>query len=532
VVVHAWSLLGERKSFDERSFCGESSDGFLAEARVARMPGLKALALEAQEHFESIITTWYDARYGAGWSDMRGGPKHDSTRRFLSQWYKLSIGHGMLRRWYRGESREPNATVWMEVSPRASLRAQRRSPPPLAIVRMRPDHLLLARWNLTRAAAEFMARRPTRASGGTFIAVWGPNFDSFCSDRLCPDTFTEVPKSLSCYGHFRLDDQFAFGTPEAMDAYAAPYHPYSRDGLQPVYKCSGWNYLLFTHALVLFTGAEPYVTTTIMLGGLVEIGAHQSRGGTFGSLGLPGSCGHRLGHDPIRAVYLSGLDEGRNFTAQQQRNRGQSPGRGKAFLEYTEEVVPYGPVRDQGSLKGLSERAFFEARDAKLATRAPGFSDDFDTRVRVPGPFVNDKEDPSDNSSFRTAMRHVVDSPPSALMLDAEGRRVRANRRLRHGLSFSELCAPVYYFPRTGIFILRTHEAWRRAAALALKYVRGACAPWQQRDHDNKGSTCSDTRRPPEAFSNDSRISSVLHHPSGPCECGPAFALEPHSTSR
>jgi hypothetical protein len=237
VFVHGWSILGKRNTFHEKSLDSES-DGSLAETRLSRMPGLKALALEPQEDFDSIVTHWYDARYGVGWAEMRGGAAHDSTRRFLSQWYKVSVGHGMLRRWYKGEAREPNSTVWSEARPAALFGGQRRSIPPLAIVRMRPDHLLHVRWNLTRAAAEFMSRRPSRASGGTFLAVWGPSSKTFCTDRLCPDTFNEAPSGLSCFGQQRLDDQFAFGTPEAMDAYTAPYHPYSRDGMNLFCFCN------------------------------------------------------------------------------------------------------------------------------------------------------------------------------------------------------------------------------------------------------------------------------------------------------
>ena len=98
VFVHAWSLQGSRKSFDERNLSDES-DGSLAESRVSLMPGLKAFALEAQEDFRSIYKVWYDARYGNGWTDS-----HDGAYRFLSQWYKVSVGHGMLRRWYKGDS--------------------------------------------------------------------------------------------------------------------------------------------------------------------------------------------------------------------------------------------------------------------------------------------------------------------------------------------------------------------------------------------------------------------------------------------
>jgi len=196
-------------------------------------------------------------------------------------------------------------------------------------------------------------------------------------------------------------------------------------------------------------------------------------------------------------------------------------------LEYTEEEVAYGPVRDNGSVKGLKEVAFYEAHHNKQRTRFAGFSDDFEIEERIPGPF-KDSGDCGEATPYCASFRHIVDSPPSAPMRDAEGRPVRADRRLRLGLSFSELCAPVYYFVRTGILILRTHEAWRRAASLALKYEQGVCAPMQQRDNE-EGSTCSDARRPLRALAQDGRVTSVLHPPNGPCECGPRFALEPRS---
>lgn len=249
VFVHAWSLKGSRKSFDERNL-NDESDGSLAEARVSRMPGLKAFALEAQEDFVEIYKVWYDARYGEGWSGSQ------SAYRFLSQWYKLSVGHGMLRRWCKGDPREPNTVVWAEPKPQDLYGAQKWFKPPLAIVRLRPDHLLHVRWNLTRAAAEFMARRPTRASGGTFLAVWGPQSRLICSDRLCPDTFNEKRSALACFGQHTIDDQFAFGIPEAFDAYAAPYHPYSRAGTLFSYiVCINWPLVSSNFTIICSCGA-------------------------------------------------------------------------------------------------------------------------------------------------------------------------------------------------------------------------------------------------------------------------------------
>jgi hypothetical protein len=259
------------------------------------------------------------------------------------------------------------------------------------------------------------------------------------------------------------------------------------------------------------------------------VGAYQSRGGVFGTLGIPGSCAHRLGHYPVRAVYLSGLDSGRNFTRHQQPNRGRNRGLGKAFLEYTEEDVAYGPVvRDQASTKGLSELAMFEARYAQIAAKTPGSSGVFVSKGLVPGPFVDDTDKRS-GSPFLTSLRHVAESPPNYPVRDADGHLVRESRNFRLGLSFSELCAPVYYFIRTGILILRIHEAWSRTADMGLKLELGACAPLLKRDKANLNSTCSDARRISHESAQDSRVSSLLYPQKGLCDCGPAFVLEPRS---
>jgi len=154
--------------------------------------------------------------------------------------------------------------------------------PPLAIVRLRPDHLLTVSWNLTRAAMEFSGRAAAAASGGNFVALWGPTSHSeTCGPMICPNTKTTPPKSKissarereigtppqdwssvsspsppeaagahrKCYINGRLDDGFAFGTPHAMDGYAAPYHPYQS-------KC-----------------CEEYLTSTLPLAGLTQVRA-------------------------------------------------------------------------------------------------------------------------------------------------------------------------------------------------------------------------------------------------------------------
>ena len=265
------------------------------------------------------------------------------------------------------------------------------------------------------------------------------------------------------------------------------------------------------------------------MGGLVEVGAHQSRGGVYGTLGIPGSCAHRLGHYPLRAVYLSGLDSGRNFINHNQLNRGMHPGLGKAFLEYTEEDVAYGPVRDHNSTQGQSELAMFEARYAEKRIE---LSDGLRVEGLIPGPFM-DKLGTRSPTPYLTSLRYVQESPPNFPIRDADGNIVHENHNFRLGLSFSELCAPVYYFVRTGILLLRTHEAWNHAAEMGHRFQHGACAPMQRRDKPSKAnlnrSTCSDTRRIPRESAHDSRVTSLLYPQNGPCDCGPAFVLEPHS---
>jgi hypothetical protein len=330
VFAHVWS---PRRAIN-------SSGGTAAEhteARLRRLEGLKAMVVEPEEEFVSIVCAFYDARYGAGWCELRYKNNlfrdrffSDPHGSFLSQWYKLSVGHGLLRRWYRGDDRDPNDWVQDVGVARGNSRV-----PPLAIVRMRPDHLLTVRWNLTLAALEFQGRDAARAAGGNFLAVWGPSSHSeFCNGNLCPDRFLASRINGSkCYSAPRVDDAFAFGTPAAFDAYAAPYHPYAG-------KC-----------------CELYVQNVLPLAGLVEVGAEQSRGGYFGSLGMPGSCGHRSGHYPLRVV---GLTTSRGA----RQPLGGSASRGarafesrlqQAFLEYADEPIPYGPLRAD-SPNGIVEK--------------------------------------------------------------------------------------------------------------------------------------------------------------------------------
>jgi hypothetical protein len=260
---------------------------------------LKAIVVEDEDNFEKRVCQFYDERYGEGWCERRhiNQPTFwvTATATFLSQWYKVSACHGLLRRWYRDKAL-----------------AGATHGPPVAIMRLRPDHLLTVQWNLTAAAFEFQSRHAAQAAGGNFLAVWGPTSHSeFCGPDLCPDKSTkhylkggpegEQKKSRhKCYQNGRIDDAFAFGTPAAMDVYAAPYHPYQTK------VC------------------EEYVTSTLPLGQLVQVGAVHSGGGGFGSLSMPGSCHHRMGHYPLR-------------------NRPLNNTRG-GFLEYSTEQIMKGDL--------------------------------------------------------------------------------------------------------------------------------------------------------------------------------------------
>lgn len=67
--------------------------GVRAEARLRRMRGLKAIVVEEEDHFDSIVCAFYDARYGAGWCERRHVNQLNffvtATATFLSQWYKV-----------------------------------------------------------------------------------------------------------------------------------------------------------------------------------------------------------------------------------------------------------------------------------------------------------------------------------------------------------------------------------------------------------------------------------------------------------
>ena len=69
--------------------------GARAEARLRRMRGLKAIEVEDEDNFDSIVCAYYDARYGAGWCERRHVNQLNffvtATATFLSQWYKVKI---------------------------------------------------------------------------------------------------------------------------------------------------------------------------------------------------------------------------------------------------------------------------------------------------------------------------------------------------------------------------------------------------------------------------------------------------------
>lgn len=335
VFAHVWSPWHDPKNLVETA-------AMRTEARLRRLESLKAMVVEPEEDFGKIVCAFYDARYGAGWCKLRYRNDHsrdrfleDNTGSFLSQWYKLSVGHGLLRRWYHSDYDDRHH--WLhsdEYGPGVS------RGPPLAIVRMRPDHLLTVRWNLTLAALEFQERAAARVAGGNFLAIWGPTSHSeFCNDRLCLDKMRgERVNGSKCYSSPRVDDAFAFGTPAAFDAYAAPYHPFAD------YCC------------------ELYVQNVLPLAGLVEVGAEQSRGGHFGSLGMPGSCGHRSGHYPLQVVELKSTTKSvvsfSSYSPNSNLPRGRrnlNSGLHRAFLEYTNESIPYGPLRSN-TTKGIKEK--------------------------------------------------------------------------------------------------------------------------------------------------------------------------------
>jgi hypothetical protein len=92
------------------------------------------------------------------------------------------------------------------------------TPPPLVILRLRTDHLVTSRWNLTAAAAEFMGRASAQAAGSNFLALWGPSSHShYCNWDLCPDLGKTKNNGTGCYTNGRLDDAFAFGTPPVRE---------------------------------------------------------------------------------------------------------------------------------------------------------------------------------------------------------------------------------------------------------------------------------------------------------------------------
>ena len=125
--------------------------------RLRQMSGLKALVVEDEASWEAIVKEYYDLLYGRGFIDLQSnygkqkGFWKTSHGTFLSQWYKVSQAHSLLRRYYADEQR------------------QQRTVAPSVILRLRPDHLLHVRWNLTAAALEFRSRAAAEAANGNFL---------------------------------------------------------------------------------------------------------------------------------------------------------------------------------------------------------------------------------------------------------------------------------------------------------------------------------------------------------------------------
>ena len=212
------------------------------------------------------IGKFYAATYGNKWwqSKFTFFQQHGlKTMTFLSHWYKVASAHQMARDWYRAN---PDLG------------------PPMAMLRVRTDTLVRSRLNLTEVALEFMGRPAARAANGNFLATWSPDTSKVCASAQ--ECLPDVPPGTNeegCYTRGRLKDEFALGSPAAMDVYAAPYHPESGG-------C-----------------CEDYVTWALPLGNLVVVGANASAGG-FGSMGIPGSCVHAMGHRPIS-------DDGKRYEA-------------------------------------------------------------------------------------------------------------------------------------------------------------------------------------------------------------------------
>lgn len=309
---------------------------------------------------------------------------------------------------------------------------------PLVIVRFRPDHLVISRFNLTHAAEEYGKRPEAIASGGNYLALWGPpNLKAICSTELCPNK-GEVPAEKikaqrHCHSNGRLEDQFAFGTPRAFDIYAAPYHPFQT------------------------RVAEEYVTLTLPLGNIVQVGAAASSGGVFGSLGSPGSCHNRMGHFPMNPKSTSGFDSMIGFPA--------------TFLEYD-----------------------------KIS---PGH---FDLRQQPrPGP---ENEDLPSSSPFWSRGRFSVETSPMAAL-------TMWTNFASH--SFDQLCAPLFYFTKTGVSILRfTTKAVDEAAVEAEASARqGSCPPFLLRESEHvsgTGGMCVDSQN-------------TERRPIPPCKCGNPFKI-------
>ena len=86
VFAHVWSLLGKRNNFSEKvnPDGGHRDAAAQGEARLRRVPGLKAFVVEPEEGYSRIVCNFYEERYGHGWCKRRRWPIADLS--FFSQW--------------------------------------------------------------------------------------------------------------------------------------------------------------------------------------------------------------------------------------------------------------------------------------------------------------------------------------------------------------------------------------------------------------------------------------------------------------
>jgi hypothetical protein len=145
------------------------------------------------------------------------------------------------------------------------------------------------------------------------------------------------------------------------------------------------------------------------------------------------------------------------------------------FLQYTHAPVSYGAKRGSHP-RTVAEFEVASKEELDPSTRRISHSREIATNTDkyspVPGPFKYTRE------GGLTDLKNADETTIVATHRYVEANMFPGGRENRVGLSFSQLCAPVFYFAKFGISILRFSDAIQKSKSLVEQLqTSGSCAP-------------------------------------------------------